>query len=165
MIDLERKTKILMVSALLVLAILSGIAALAYANSVNGDTSTTTTVTPNDDGYFMGMGGHGHGEWQGCGMGPWGSITVSQEFKDNVINIAKNDTDVQGLLNNGYNVTAVRPIINATVEADGTVTMKATSAVVILEKDTTGRAFVWVNLEEGKVTRIVILTRTVIEKP
>jgi len=164
-IDLERKTKILMVSAVLVLAILSGIAALAYANSVNGDTSTTATVTYNDDGYFMGMGGHGHGARQGCGMGPWESVTVSQEFEDNVLSIAKKDTDVQNLLNDGYNVTAVRPIISATVEGDGTVTMKATSAVVMLDKGTTGHASVWVNLEEGKVTRIVILTRTVIEKP
>ena len=162
---MERKTKILMGSAVLVLAILSGIAALAYANNVKGDTSTTATVTSNDDGYFMGMGGHGHGTRQGCGMGPWESITVSQEFKDNVINIAKNDTDVQNLLNDGYNITAVRPIISTTIEGDGTVTMKATSAIVMLEKDTTGRASVWVDITEGKVTRIVILTRTVIEKP
>jgi len=35
----------------------------------------------------------------------------------------------------------------------------------MLQKDTSGRASVFVNLEEGKVTRIVILTRTVIEKP
>jgi hypothetical protein len=35
----------------------------------------------------------------------------------------------------------------------------------MLSKNTTGRAFVTVNVEEGKVTEIVILTRTVIEKP
>jgi hypothetical protein len=164
-IDLERKTKILLISAVLAMAVLSGVAALAYANSVNSDTNTMTTVTSNDNGYFFG--GHGRGMFEprpygfGCGT----SVTVSQEFKDNVLNIAKNDTDVQNLINDGYNITAVRPIINATVEADGTVALKATSAVVILEKDTTGRAFVWVNIEEAKVTRIVIMTRTVIEKP
>jgi hypothetical protein len=43
--------------------------------------------------------------------------------------------------------------------------MKATSAIVMLEKGTTGHASVWVNVDEAKVTRIVILTRTVIEKP
>jgi hypothetical protein len=169
-IDLEKKIKILMISAVLVVAILSGIAALAYANNINGDTNTTTTVSYNDNGYFLG--GHGRGGWQGCGIGPWTSITVSQGFKDNVINIARNNTDVQNLLNEGYNITAVRPIINATVEADGTVTLKATSAIVTLTQSTTsqnttgtGRAFVWVNIEEAKVTRIVILTRTVIENP
>ena len=93
------------------------------------------------------------------------SVTVSQEFKDNVINIMQNDTDVQQLPTDGYNITNVRSIISATVEGDGTVTMKATSAIVMLSKDTTGRATVWVDLEQAKVTRIVTLTRTVIEKP
>jgi len=82
-----------------------------------------------------------------------------------VINIAKNDTDVQNLLADGYNVTGVRPIIKTIVEGDGSVVTKATSAIVMLEKDTTGHASVWVDLEQGKVTKIVILTRTVIEKP
>jgi len=59
----------------------------------------------------------------------------------------------------------VRPIIKAIVEADGDVVMKVTTAIVMLRKDTTGSASVWVNVEEGKVTRIEILTRTVIEKP
>jgi Tfp pilus assembly protein PilE len=171
-IDLERKTKILMISAVLVLAILSGIAALAYANNVNNDTNTSTAVAYNDNGYFMGGHGHGRGGWQGCGIGPETPITVSQGFKDTVINITRNNTDVQNLLNEGYNITAVRPIINATVEADGTITLKATSAVLTLTQSTTsgnttsaGRAFVWVNIEQAKVTRIVILTKTVIENP
>jgi len=93
------------------------------------------------------------------------SIEVSEQFKQNVINIAKNDTDVQNLLNEGYNITMVKPIIKSVVEGDGTVVTKATSAILILEKGTTGRAFVWVDLEQAKVTRIEILTRTVIEKP
>ena len=152
-----------MISAALVLAILSGIAALAYANGMTGDTNTTADVAHNDNGYFIG--GYGHGGPRGCGMGPGGAITVSQEYKDKVISIAENDSDVQSLLADGYNVTGVRPIINTVVEADGTVTMKATTAIVMLSQNTTGRAFVTVNVEEGKVTEIVILTRTVIEKP
>ena len=42
--------------------------------------------------------------------------------------------------------------------------MKATNAILMLSKDTTGRATVWVSIEQAKVTRIEILTRTVIEK-
>ena len=34
----------------------------------------------------------------------------------------------------------------------------------MLEKDETSHVSVWVDLEEAKVTEIVILTRTVIEK-
>lgn len=92
-------------------------------------------------------------------------MEVSEEFEANVIDIAKSDEDVQDLLDDGYNITGVRPIIKSVVEGDGSVVTKATSAIVMLEKDTTSRASVWVDLEEAKVTEIVILTRTVIEKP
>jgi hypothetical protein len=72
---------------------------------------------------------------------------------------------VQNLLANGYNVTGVRSVISTTVEGDGTVTLKATTAIVMLSQNTTGRAFVTVNVKEAKATQIVILTRTIIEKP
>lgn len=151
------------ITAVLALAALSGIALLAYANGAMNNTSTSTNETwnythQNYNGTMPFPGGRG----RGCGG--FGEVTVSQEFKDNVINIAKNDSDVQQLLTTGYNITAVRPIISATVQADGTVTTKATTAIVTLTNDTTGRATVWVDLTQAKVTRIVITTSTVIEK-
>jgi len=186
-IKLERRTKALTVSAVLALAILSGIAAMAYANAGASDTNalmaTFNGATTDDnssfcfrygfgghnrggmDGFFVGpprMDGFFAGSPRGCGRGEF--TTVSQEYKDNVINITESDTDVQKLLAEGYNITGVRPLINATVEADGTVTMKATNAIVTLTQNTTGRAIVWVNVEQAKVTRITILTMTVIEK-
>ena len=99
------------------------------------------------------------------GRGGCGFIEVSEEYKENVINIAKNDSDVQKLLADGYNITGIRPIIKTVIEADGDVVTKATSAIVMLRKDATGSASVLVDLAKGKVTRIEILTRTVIEKP
>jgi len=105
----------------------------------------------------------GPGGWR-RGGGGYGFIEVSEEYKENVINIAESDPDVQELLNNGYNITGVRPIITTRVEADGTVVTKATNAIVMLQKDTTGSASVWVDVSEGKVTKIVIMTMTVIEK-
>jgi len=170
-IEIERKVKTLAISAAVVLAVLSGIAVVAYANGVTNDTSTT----PNGMWYYRGLycnntcpsfGGRGfggHGFRGGRGM-LGGLITVSEEYKDNVINITESDTDVQALLTEGYNITGVRPIISTMVEADGTVIMKATTAIVSLQKDTTGRALVWVDVEQEKVTRIEILTITVIEK-
>ena len=175
---MERRTKALTVSAVLALAILSGIAAMAYANAGASDTNalmaTFNGATTDDNSSFCfryGFGGHNRGGMdgffagppRGCGRGEF--TTVSQEYKDNVINITQNDSDVQNLLADGYNITDVRPIINTIVEADGTVTMKATTAIVTLCQNTTGRAFVTVNVEQGKVTKIVILARTVIEKP
>jgi hypothetical protein len=137
---------------------------LTTVNGITGDDNSSSC-------FGFGFGGrHGGGMERffvglpgGCGRGE--SITVSQEYKDNVINITESDTDVQKLLAEGYNVTGVRPLINATIEADGTVAMKATNAIVTLAQNTTGRALVWVNVEQAKVTRIEILTMTVIEKP
>jgi hypothetical protein len=59
------------------------------------------------------------------------------------------------------------PIIKTVIDADGTLVTKATIAVVMLQKDTesaAGVASVLVDLENSKVTQIVILTRTVIDK-
>ncbi|MEM2931147.1 MAG: hypothetical protein QW797_09870 [Thermoproteota archaeon] len=95
----------------------------------------------------------------------WGPIEISEEFKNNVVNIAKSDPDVQNLLSEGYNVTCIQPIIKTVVEADGSVVAKAKSAILTLRKNTSGMAFIWVDVENSKVTRIEIISRTVIEKP
>jgi len=90
-------------------------------------------------------------------------INVSEEFKENVINIAKSDPDVQDLLDAGYENMCVKPIIKATVQGNGDVTFKATSAIVTLRKNGSW-ATVHVDLEAGKVTKIVKVEWTVIEK-
>jgi hypothetical protein len=139
------------------------------------DTNTATSTAngncmdiPSWNNFSMGFGRHGFGGGPGAGFGAgprgFGSVEVSAEFVQNVTNIAKSDADVQKLLADGYNITSVRPIIKTVVDAEGGVVTKATSAVVMLQKDTTGLATVTVNIEEAKVTQIVILTRTVIEK-
>lgn len=161
--NIDRRKGLILLSVVAVAAIMSGIVLTTYAANNNEEES-----------------GNGFSEWingrmmprtcgwshEGlCGRGGYRFIEVSEEFEENVINIAKNDSDVQDLLDDGYNITGVRPIIKAVVEADGDVVTKATSAVVMLEKDTTSHASVWVDVEEGTVTKIEILTRTVIEKP
>jgi hypothetical protein len=111
----------------------------------------------------VGFGGHGP-RGRPCGFGCFGPLQVSSEFEQTVTDIANNDTDVQNLLAEGYNVTAVKPIVSSVVDAEGYVTTKATSAVLLLQKDTSGAASVLVDVDQGKVTQIVILTRTVIDK-
>jgi Tfp pilus assembly protein PilE len=164
MIEMERKTKISVISTVLILAVLSGIALMAYANGVTNDTSTAANVACGSSDQFY-AGARPFFGRQAFGWGRGEFINVSEEFKDGVINIAKSDQDVQKLLADGYNITGVRPIITSTVEANGNVAIKATSAIVMLHKDTTGSAFVWVDVGAGKVTRIEISTRTLIEKP
>jgi len=165
---MERRTKTLMVSTILILAALSGIALMAYANEATISTATTTTNTTDAPCIcgFRGFGGEdGFGRRGGRGWGFGGSINVSEEYKENVISIAENDSDVQGLLANGYNINGARPLIGTVIGADGAVTMKATTAVVTLCQNSTGRALVWVDLEQARVMRIEIRTMTIIEKP
>jgi hypothetical protein len=174
---INRKTSALtLLTVVAFAAIIGGLLLTKQAASTTGTTDTNTTTTTvngngndfpcwNNSGIGFGpgfRGGPGHGGRGG--PGGYGSIQVSEEFQQNVINIAKNDTDVQNLLAEGYNVTSIRPVINSVIDAEGYVTTRATSAVLILQKDTSGCAFVSVNIEEAKVTEIVILTRTVIEK-
>ena len=91
-------------------------------------------------------------------------IEISEEYKTNIINVLNSDEDVSELLENGYNITAIIPIIKAVVQGNGEVVLKATEATVTLRKNSEGIAYVEVNLELGKITRIVILSRTIIEK-
>lgn len=91
-------------------------------------------------------------------------IEVSDEFKSNVVKIIQNDFDVAKMLEEGYNVTCIEPILVATVTSNGEVSWKATKAIVTLVKDRVSFAEVIVNIEQGKVTKIVTITRNVIKK-
>jgi hypothetical protein len=116
---------------------------------------TNTTVLPNWNPYCTDLGRYNMRR-ETRGFGGFGPIKVSEDFKQTVTTIAENDTDVQNLINDGYNVTAVNPIISTVIDGEGNVVTKATSAVLILQKDTTGHATVMVNIEQAKVTQIVI---------
>ena len=166
MID-KRKTAILF-SLLTLLVVISGVAitALAATEQETTDATTTTaigpeTTMPSPDGMLGEGMKHGMGRG-GCGMG---SIEVSEEFKANVVSIAEQDTDVQNLLTQGYNVTGIRPLITSVVDGDGVVTSKASAAIVMLtSQDGMSHAAVLVDLSAGSVTRIEVVTRTVIDK-
>ncbi|MDI9619391.1 MAG: hypothetical protein QFX33_01000 [Candidatus Nezhaarchaeota archaeon] len=102
-----------------------------------------------------------------CGKGLrgfCGFLEVSEEFKNKVMGIAESDGNVQDLLNDGYTVASIKPIVKAVVGEDGTVTLKATMAVVTLKKDAAGCAFVKVDVENAKVLEIEIHSKTVIQK-
>ena len=136
---------------------------------------TLSSVNGTDNGGFingdMGFGGHRMGGFGGPGgmgglggprgmggfgefggnlssammPGGFGSIQVSSDFTQNVTNIAKNDSDVQNLLTQGYNITSIRPVISTVIDGNGNIVTQATSADVILQS-TTGRALVVVDL-------------------
>jgi hypothetical protein len=97
------------------------------------------------------------------GLGGFGQVQVSTEYTQNVTNIANADTDVQNLLNQGYNITSIHPVINTVVDANGNVVTKASKADLTLQ-GTNGRAVVIIDLDQAKVTKIVTLTVTEINK-
>ena len=161
---MDRRNVLMLLSLVASAAFIGSTVLVAYAAD-NGEESGNGFA-----GWFngsMGLNGGGSCGWGRGGRrggGGFGFIEVSAEYNQTVINIAESDSDVQNLLAEGYSISAVRPIIKSVVQADGSVVTKATSAVVMLKKDTTGRAEVYVDVTNGKVTKIVILTRTVIEK-
>ncbi len=154
---IDRSKAIILLSVIAVAALLGGSVLTVYASE--------DTVTNNDElaiGFNDGIMRRGHGFPHRFGC--QGFIEVSEEFEENVLNIANNDEDVLNLLDDGYSVSGVRPIIKTFVDGNGNVESKATSAVVILNEEETSRASVWVDLAEAKVTKIVIVTRQIIEK-
>ncbi|MEM4462205.1 MAG: hypothetical protein QW695_04980 [Candidatus Bathyarchaeia archaeon] len=91
-------------------------------------------------------------------------IEISEEYKVKILDILYSDSDIEKLLEEGYNITTIIPIIKAVIQGNGEVVFKATNAVVTLRKNSEGIAYVEVNIETSRVTRIVIWSRTVIEK-
>jgi len=85
-------------------------------------------------------------------------IVVSTEFRKHVLGILMSDNRTATLLKEGYNVTAIKPVIEGIVQGDGTVSLKAVKAVVLLREksgNTRGAALVVVDLVSGKVVRII----------
>jgi hypothetical protein len=155
-------------------AIFGGLAMTAFAvETETATTDTTTTAAADAESQAENLQSSGMAEMmmrdQGfgrghCGSGGMGNIEVSSEYTATVNAILDSDTDVQNLIAEGYNVTSIRPVIKNVIEADGTLSTKATTAIVTLQNGTSGYATASVDITAAKVTQIVILTRTVIDK-
>ncbi len=165
----ERKTIAMSLVLLAALAtVIGALSATAFADDINSTTTTTTTSHDVGDaqfgpgmmeGFGGGPGGHGGGF-----MGGMANIEVSSEFTANVNAILNSDRDVQNLISQGYNVTAINPIIKYLVAGDGTVTLKATSAEVLLQNGTSDMAIAKVDVANARVTQLTVFTQTVTDK-
>jgi len=155
--------------------LVGALTATSFATETTEDTITTDIENQTIDLPFEGVPKMMLGEQQFGGLmfrqghkggDPRGmrNIKISEEYKNSVNSILGSDADVQNLISEGYNVTNIRPVIKSYVEADGSVSSKATNAVVMLKNGTSGYATVDVDVSEAKVTQIVIFTRTVIDK-
>ena len=158
--QIDKKQIVIMLSIVAMAAMLSSVAFTVYANNNSLTTySTDAKVSTVPDLFCWGHGGQGRG-----GHGGNGFVEVSAEYNQTVTNILESDTDIQNLLSEGCSISQIRPVIKTVVQGDGSVVTKATTAIVLLEKDTTTKATAYVDIEQGKVTQIVILATTVIDK-
>jgi hypothetical protein len=157
---IDKKQIVIMLSLLAMIVMISSLAYTAYV----GNASTTTGNLNISDQALMTPGLFGCGRGGPRGRGGNQLIEVSAEYNQTVTNILNNDTDIENLLSEGYNISSIRPVIKTVVQGDDSVVQKATTAIVLLEKDTTARAAAYVDITNQKVTRIVILTETVIDK-
>ena len=117
-----------------------------------------------DQGFGGGPGRFGGHARMMDGLGNMNGIEVSSEYTANVNAILENDTDVQNLITQGYNLTSIDPIVKTVIQGDGTLSTQATTARVILTNGTSGVASVTVDVANAKVTQITTITKTVIDK-
>jgi hypothetical protein len=178
---MNSKTKALALLSVIVVAVVAGSFIFA-TQSVQADTTTpvatnsettpsvvnATNIGPN--GFYnlpmaFGMAPRfGMGHRMDRGFGGLGAVHVSSDFTANVTNIVKNDSDVQNLFNQGYNITSIRPVISTVIDGNGNIVTKASTADVLLLGNNGSRSFVVVDLTQDKVTKIVTLTVTEIDK-
>jgi hypothetical protein len=187
---MNSKTKALAFLSVITIALVAG--SLIYMNQSTAKADTTTSVaadsettpsssvnaTDNDPNIFNGFGnepmamgmeprfgiGHrGMARGFGGGLGS-GAIQLSADFTANVTNVAKSDSDVQNLLTQGFNITSIRPVITTSIDGNGNISTKASTANVLLEGNNGSRAFVIVDLSQAKVTKIVTMMITEIDK-
>jgi hypothetical protein len=187
---MNSKTKALALLSVIIVAVVAGslifvtqsIAKADTTTSVATDSETTpsssvnaTDNVPNGFNGFgngpiamdmeprFGMGRRGIDRGFGGGFGP-GAIQVSADFTANVTNIARSDSDVQNLLSQGFNITSIRPVITTSIDGNGNLSTKASTANVLLQGNNGSRAFAVVDLTQEKVTKIVTMTITEIDK-
>jgi|WetSurMetagenome_2_1015567.scaffolds.fasta_scaffold835277_1 hypothetical protein len=133
------------------------IAASVTTQDTNNTQYTANMVSADNAGFY--------GFPRGQGMFGMNNIDVSSEYTANVISILNNDSDVvKQLISKGYNVTSIDPIIKNVIEGNGTITAQADTARVILTNGNSSYATVKVDVANAKVTQIIIITRTVIDK-
>jgi hypothetical protein len=182
--DLNSKIALVVLS-MIVVATVAGALVYSIQSIVIGDTSNIVAAEAESitdplavDGSEIGVNGDENGMMTlgieskfGMGhrggpnrMGGLRGLQVSSEFTQNVTTIAQGDSDVQNLLSQGYNITSIRPIISTIIDGNGNIATKAATANVLLEGDNGSRAFVVVDLSQAKVTKIVTLTVTEINK-
>ena len=186
---MNAKTKALLLLSVIAVALVAGSLIFVTQSLAKADTTTSVATDPETtpsssvnatDNVPINFGGFGNGP-MAMGMetrfgighrmdrgfaGGFGTqgIQVSADFTTNVTNIAKSDNDVQNLRSQGFNITSIRPVITTSIDGNGNIVTQASTANVLLVGNNGSRSFVVVDLSQAKVTKIVTLSVTEIDK-
>jgi hypothetical protein len=152
----EKKYLAIIVAAIAV-SILIPVATLAYAQGSNG-AAPSTPQPPyklcNVTKVWAPFAWHQRFK-HGFGWGAKGvNVVISDEYKQKVLSILQSDSNTAALLSQGYNITCIKPVVSIVIGGDGTITLKATKAIVTLSNGSGGRAVVYVDVEGGKVLAV-----------
>lgn len=142
--------------ALLLVVTIGGFLTTTYAqNADNGKPSVQQVEEP--FGFKL-------RSWFKCRICPFkGLIQISPEYNETVMRILSSNSDVKSLLDQGYSVVSIRPIVTAYVQADGTVVFKAEKVIVALSNGKIVVTYV-VDVVSGSVTHIATMNLNAIKE-
>lgn len=100
-------------------------------------------------------------KWRWCL--PSRFVQVSPEYNQTVMGVLESNDETSRLLEQGYRVVLMRPIIRAYVEGDGTVVFKAQQALVVLSNGSTTVTYL-VDISSRAVTHIATINIGVLKE-
>jgi len=115
------------VIGIIVIAVVAVMAGYVISSHAQATTTQTTTYQPQVLLKYHGRFGRGLA---------LSAVEVSPEYNSTVLNILRSNSETSQLMNQGYSVVAIRPLIKAYVNANGDVSFKATQSIVVLSNST-----------------------------
>lgn len=146
-----KKTVVLAIMVVVVVAVGAGYIISAYAQESNNNATTNTqSASP---GMLWTPFKHKEFEKRFRGGLRVPAVEVSPEYNSTVMGLLESNSETSQLLEQGFNVKAINPLIKAYVGADGEVTLKATQAIVVLTNGTAVYTYL-VDISNNTVTLI-----------
>lgn len=132
---MNRKLTITLAATLIIVAVVAGYVVVASAQE-NSNTTTTTPVSQTPTSQWIRFEGEKELRMKWFKSPLFQGIEVSPEYNTTVLNVLESNSETSQLLNQGYQVALIRPVIKAYISGNGDVTFKATQAIVELTNST-----------------------------
>ena len=127
---------------------IGGVLTVANAQATNNEAYNKVNIAPLS--FEMGA----RLKWRQCWLPRM--FEVSPEYNQTVMRVLTSNTETKGLLDQGYKVVSIRPIVKAYVQGDGTIVFKAGQALVVLSNGNTTVTYL-IDIGSGTVTHIATI--------